>query len=152
MKKGAITLLLIIFTSLALFALTIFQFNKIFEFLFPKNENVLYMTNSLHSSFSLAFVVSIAVALVPILIYITWRVAPISTVKNKLLSGLLIFFFMILSIVIRQQTIKFYSQLSNPKDGKPKIVYPIEKANFEYFLFGGLVLGCVLSYVTLRDK
>ena len=152
MKKGAITLLLIIITSLVLFVLTIIQFDKIFELLLPKIENVSFISNSLHSSFSTGLLFSIAVALVPILVYITWRISPISTTKNKMLSGLVILLFMILSIFIRQQTIKMNSQLSNPKAGNPKMVYPVEKAHFEYFLFGGLVIGCVLSYITLRDK
>lgn len=152
MKKGAITLLLIIITSLVLFVLTIIQFDKIFELLLPKIENVSLISNSLHSSFSIGLLFSIVVALAPILVYITWRVSPISTIKNKMLSSFLIVLFMMLSIIIRQQTIKMNSQLSNPNDGNPQIVYPIEKAHFEYFLFGGLVIGCVLSYITLRDK
>jgi len=156
MANNKTTLILTIFTSLVLFILTFTQFGKLFELIMPKIENLQYQTTEVGSQFKLALFFSIVIGLMPILLYLTWRLGRIEKTKRRMFSGLIVIFFMTISIVLRQQFIKLtFNRLTNLKTQTGETIYNsfgVENLNFEYYLLGGLVLGCIVSFFSLKDK
>ena len=156
MANNKTTLILTIFTSLVLFILTFTQFGKLFELIMPKIENLQYQTTEVGSQFKLALFFSIVIGLMPILLYLTWRLGRIEKTKRRMFSGLIVIVFMTISIVLRQQFIKLtFNRLTNLKTQTGETIYNsfgVENLNFEYYLLGGLVLGCIVSFFSLKDK
>jgi len=156
MTNKKTTLILTIITSIVLFTLTLTQFGKLFELLLPKIENLQYQTSEIGSQFRLVLFFSIVIGLTPILLYMTWRLARIEIKKRRIFSGLIVIVFMVLAIVLRQQLIKStFKSLTNLKTQTGETIYnsfAIENLHFEFYLFGGLILGCIVSFFTLKDK
>jgi len=156
MVNNKTTLILIIFTSLVLFILTFTQFGKLFELIMPKIENLQYQTTEIGSQFKLALFFSIVIGLMPILLYLTWRLGRIEKTKRRMFSGLIVIVFMTISIVLRQQFIKLtFNRLTNLKTQTGETIYNsfgVENLNFEYYLLGGLVLGCIVSFFSERQR
>lgn len=156
MKNKKTTLILTIITSIVLFILTLTQFGKLFEILLPKIENLQYQTSEMGSQFRLVLFFSIVIALTPILLFITWRIARIEIIKRRILSGIIVIVLMILAIVLRQQLIKStFKSLTNLKTQTGETIYnsiAIENLHFEYYLLGGLILGCMVSFFVLKNK
>ena len=63
---------------------------------------------------------------------------------------------MTLAVFLRQQLIKStfdgLTNLKNPSGETIHNSFPIENLNFEYYLLGGLVLGCVMTYFMFKGK
>lgn len=152
-KKAA--LVIIITTSLVLFILTLTQFSKLFDLLLPKIENLQYQTNEIGSQFKLGLFFSIVIGLTPIFLYLTWQLGRIEIIKRRMYSGLIVVGFMTISIILRQQVIKWTYKLTNLETQTEETIhnsFAIENLNFEYYLLVGLILGCIVSFLSLRDK
>lgn len=155
MTNKKTTLFLTILTSLVLFILTFTQFGKLLEFLMPRIENLQYQATDIGSQFKLAIFFSIVIGLTPILLYVTWRLGRIEKTKRRIYCGLIVVVFMAISVALRQYLIK--STFSGPTDLKAQTdgtiyrSFALENLNFENYLLGGLILGCVFSYLFLKD-
>ena len=156
MTNKKITLVLTILTSLVLFILTFTQFGKLLEFLMPRIENLHYQTADIGSQFKLAIFFSIVIGLTPILLYLTWRLGRIENAKRRTYSGLIVVVFMAISVALRHFLIKStFSGLTYLKTQTDEAIYSsfaLENLNFENYLLGGLILGCIVSYLFLKDK
>lgn len=99
---------------------------------------------------------SLVLGLTPVFIFLTWRLSPIVSRNRKLASVLTVVLFMILSIIVRQQIlISYFTRLTksfNSALDKVNVSYPVDHFNFEYYLFGGLIMGCLISLFLLRQK
>lgn len=73
-----------------------------------------------------------------------------------MLSGLIVIFCMTISIVLRLLIIK--STINKPTDLETQTgqtiynSFAVAHLNFEYYLLGGLILGCIVSFLSFRDK
>jgi hypothetical protein len=156
MTNKKTTLVLTMLTSLVLFILTFTQFRKLLEFLMPKIENIQYQTTDIGSQFKLALFFSIVIGLTPIFLYLTWRFGRIEKTKRRTYCGLIVIVFMAISVALRQYLIKStFSGLTNLKSQTGETIYSsfaTENLNFEYYVLGGLILGCIVSYLFLKDK
>lgn len=156
MTNKKTTLVLTILTSLVLFILTFTQFGKLFDFLIPRIENLQYETTNMTSHFKIAIFLSIIIGLTPILLYLTWRLGRIEKTKSRIYSGLIVIGFMAVSVVARQNLIRLSLYgLTNLKTQTGETTYcsfAIENLNFENYLLGGLVLGCIVSYLFLKKQ
>ena len=156
MTKQKTSLLLSILSSFVLFIVTFTQFGFVFHLLLPKIENLHYQNIEMGEQFKLSFFFSIVIGLIPILHYLTWRYTPITTLKNKTISGLILIAMVALAVVLRQQLIRStfngFTNLKTPSGETILNTFPIENLNFEYYLLGGLILGCVLSYFIFKVK
>lgn len=156
MTNKKTTLILTIVTSIVLFILIFSTFGKLFELLLPQIENLQYQTAEMSSQFRLALFFSLVIGLAPILLYLTWRLARIEMTTRRIFSGLIVIVFMVIGILFRQQLIKStFKKLTNLKTQTGETIYnsfAIENLHFEYYLLGGLILGCIVSFFTLRDK
>ena len=156
MKNNSTQIILTIISAIVLFLLTITQFGNLFTLLLPKIDNLMFSPTSIGGQFRIRLLFSMVVGLTPISIYLTWRLSPISNTKKKTISGLIILVSMAFAIFLRQQSIKSaYSGMTNLKNQTSEIIFnsfSIENLHFEYYLLIGLILGCVVSFFTLKDK
>ena len=150
------TLLPVILSSIVLFILTLIQFEKLFLQIIPRIENLQFQTTNIGSQFKLGLFFSIIIGLIPILLYLTWRIGRIEIKKRRIFSGLIVITFMTIAIIFRQQLIKLKFQgLINLKTQTGETIYNslnIEDLHFEYYLFGGLILGCIVSFFSLKTN
>ena len=156
MTKNKTTLIVIIVSSIVLFILTLTQFENFFELLIPNIENIRYETTKIDTFFRLALFFSAVFGLFPILLYLTWQLAKIETTKRRIFSGLIITLCIVLAVLLRQTLIKStFNGLINLKTQTGETIhnsFNIENLDFEYYLLGGLILGCVVSFFTFKEK
>ncbi|MET4141007.1 hypothetical protein [Pedobacter sp. UYP1] len=156
MKNNKTLIVLTIVSSIILFILTMTQFWKLFGLLLPEIENLKYNSTSLTGQFRTTLFFSAVIGLAPILLYLTWLLASVRTTKNRIVSIFIVFTFMIISTIWRQQTIKSaFTEIPDLKTQSEETVYStvsIENLNFEYYLLGGLILGCMVSYLITKNQ
>ena len=152
-SKAAIVQTTII--SLALFIIGKLAFEPIFNYFEPKVSGVIYHATEVEQNIDASLLFSIALALVPILLLLVWRLTPIVALNKKLTSILVVLVLMVVAIWIRKNSVESYytnlrkNPMANLSSGSQ---YPIEPANFVYYMFLGLCIGCMLCYVLFRAK
>lgn len=151
-----IEIILLILTSVILFIVTLSQFSAISNLLIPKIENLNFYSSNLNEQFKSSLYFSIIVAIAPILVYFTWKLAKIRVMKHKIISILIVIIFMIISILSRLQILKIkFNDLPNittEADQVIKNAISIKSLNYEYYLLIGLLLGCLTVYIIFRNK
>ncbi len=156
MKSSKIEVLLAFFISLILFVSVYFAFSDLFEFMLPKADNGYYSETDFFEHFRIALVFSLVFGLMPFFLLLIWRVTPIISKKQKMISILIILASITLSILVRQQMIRsYFSTMArglNTANEKFTVNYPISKINFEFYLFIGLCIGCIISYSVFKQK
>ncbi|MCC6289677.1 MAG: hypothetical protein IT249_17505 [Chitinophagaceae bacterium] len=156
MKHSKTTIILTILISIALFVLGLFTFDRLFEIILPKVDGGFYQVTELGGQFKTTLLFSFVLGLTPFLILLTWRLAPIISRSKKLASVLTVIVCMTGAIIVRQQILKscftgLTKNFTSTVD-KMNVSYPVDQINFEYYLFGELIVGCPISYFLLRQK
>ncbi len=141
---------------MALFALGQFLFVKAFIFFEPHIDGVLFKITEHNGILKTSILFSLSLALIPILIVLSWRLAHIASVNKQIASALMILIFIAIGIFARHQQVKIYfTTVVKPalltKD-RTSIIYPIDPVNFVYYIFTGLFIGCVFSYILFKKK
>ena len=123
--------------------------------LIPKIENLNFYSD-LNGQFKLQLYFSVIIGIAPIFLYFTWKLAKIIDKTQKLLSLIFVFIFMGISIFTRQQILKYkFKNLPKLRTETDEIItnlYNIKSLNYEYYLFTGLLLGCITSYLVFNNK
>ena len=153
MKHSKTTIILTIIISILLFVLGFIIFGDIYEFILPKVDNGFYQVTELNGPFMSSLIFSITLGLTPVLLLLTWQLAPIILKSKKITSIVTVVVCMTLAILVRQQMIKsYFSRLTTLSGEKLKVSYPMNQVNFEYYLLGGLCIGCIISYFLFKQK
>ncbi|MEP6746649.1 MAG: hypothetical protein ABJB86_02925 [Bacteroidota bacterium] len=139
-------------TSVILFTGGLTTFRQLLKLLEPNVEGIEFViTGSLT-----AFLFSPTLGLIPILTFITWQLSGIDLLYRKIFSISIIILTIAAALFTRRQEVKiFFNSVVRPlllTNGKTHAVYPIDPRNFVYYLFGGLLSGCILSFLILRQK
>lgn len=142
-------IILTILFSLLLIVLGQYLFNDFYALITPNVDGVTYTVTNFNSQFFSSLIFSLALGIIPIALLFTWKFLKVSTV-NKMLSAFIVLTCMALAVFIRQQVIKSYLKaLAKSFAGASNnsvVSYPIDKANFEYYLLIGLFSGCLISF------
>lgn len=150
------TIIFTVAASLILFILTLTQYGNLLELLLPKIENLHYQTVEHGSIFKHGLFFTIIIGLLPAFLYLTWRLARIEILNRRIISTFVVMLCMVLAILLRQQLIKSTLKgITNIKTQSGEPIYnslTIENLHFEYYVLIGLILGCILSFITLRAK
>ncbi len=130
----------------------------------PIVGDVKYQANTLTAPFRQSLVFALTLALIPISAILIWRYAPIFSTPNKILTVVIVVITMTLSVVSRQEMIKYqarhlqptivldYSDPTNPQPKTIEALIPVSTFNFELFALAGLVTGCIISFFLFRRK
>jgi len=142
--------------SIALFILGQIVFIKFFQFLEPNVNGVLFQITEQKGKIKTSLLFSLTLAFVPILLLLTWRLSPINLLSKKIGSGLTILIFILLAIWIHRQAVKSYFTRVDKNlisvDQNKNVVYPIDPAPFVYYMFVGMLFGCIASYFLFRQR
>ncbi len=143
--------------STALFIVGQLVFKPFFEFLEPGFDLISFRVIEIHKGIRTSLLFSSTLFLIPIFILLTWRFSQIITAFKKTAAAFIILIFVTASLWIRHIEVKAYytyllkNNLIYIKDNKP--VNPsIDPVNFVYYMFGGLCVGCIFSFLILRQK
>ena len=139
-----------------LFVLGQIFYSNFFGLAVPKVEGAFYQVVEMKGPFGASILFSFILALIPFFILLTWRLASISAVNKQLLTIFIAVVCMALAVFARQVMIRSYlkgltKNLGDEVD-KLHINYPVDQLYFEYCMFGGLCIGCVVSYFLFRQK
>ncbi|MFT3681026.1 MAG: hypothetical protein QM791_12180 [Ferruginibacter sp.] len=156
MNNSKITIILIVLISIVLFVLGLFLFGNIYEILLPKPDNGFYQETASGGQFKRSLIFAVVFGLTPIFIWATWRLAPITLKLQKNYTILTVIVCILLAVVLRQQLLKLYfsrfTNNINSTTANLHVGYPIDKVYFEYYMFGGLIMGCLISYLLFRQR
>jgi len=141
--------------SIALFIAGKLAFEKIFKFFEPKVAGIIFHVTEVDQKFDRALLFACTLALVPVFILLLWRGTPIVLINKKWMSVLVVLVLMVVAIWIRQNSVQsYYTNLrKNPMvNFSNDNQYPTDPVNFVYYMFLGLCIGCMLSYLLFRPK
>lgn len=156
MKKTAINIVIILLSSLLLLFLGMVFTGDLFGLLLPKVHQATYQANGVGGGFWFFFFLSFIVALIPLLLFITWRVTPIAKTSQKFVSIGLVLAFGFIAVMLRRLIIILELKNLVARNNINGVQYSgsflFEKLYFEYYLLAGIVAGCILSYIIYRNK
>lgn len=156
MKNTAIKIILLILSSLVLLYLGMIFNGYILEPILPLTGGVTYRVNTVQAPFYSVFIFSIVLALIPLLLFVTWEVAGIQAFKHKLISVAIVITCSLLAIIIRRQMIKLELKSSISKNNfqgnQYDISFPLDNVYFEYYALGGMITGCLIAYFIFKNK
>ena len=131
-------------------------FVKTFKFFEPHVDGILFQITEHRSALITSLLFSMSLFLIPILIVLTWRLAHITSLTEKVISVLMILTFVVIGIFARHQQVKIYfTSVVRPAlltNGRRSINYPIDPVNFVYYIFAGLIIGCMVCYILFKKK
>ena len=163
-KLSTQTIIIAAILSIVLFVVGWYSWGDIFIALLPIGGNVNYFETSFSGQFSNSLLFSITLALLPIATIFIWKFAPIFRTHRKILTLCIIVIAMIVSVLLRREMIKYRARhlqpttildYADPSDPRPMTIetgIPVSTIHFEIFTFGGLVLGSLISFLSLRQR
>ena len=142
--------------AIVLFVLGQLVSTDFFQFLEPNVHGVLFQITELKGNIKTSLLFSLTLAFIPILLLLTWRLSSINLLSKKIGSGLTTLIFILIAIWIHRQAVKSYftridKNLISVEDNK-NVIYPIDPAPFVYYMFAGLLFGCIASYFLFRQR
>lgn len=156
MKQTKKTVFFAVLLSIALFALGLFTFDEFIYLVLPDAGGVSYHVTDLNRELWTTLSFSLVIGLMPILVLATWMLAPIVSTNKKCASMIIVIICTVLAIFARKQMLSSYfsgvSKNFSLSPDKIDIGYLIDQMNFEYYIFLGSCMGCLISYFLLREK
>ncbi len=151
MKHSTKSIILTSLFSLILFLSGVYFYGPFYDLVLPKVEGGYFTITSFSGQFKASIYFSLIVALIPIFIVQTWKIARLNSLTKKLLTILIVCTSIIISILIRRELLKIYfSQFT--KIDHLTLNYPLEEVHFEYYILAGLLVGCIISYLLFRKR
>lgn len=151
MKTWKNTLLFTALLPIGFFILGLAVYETFLAFILPKSAHSAFSTGGLSTLLVQKIYFSLALALIPVFLYITWRVSPIITTSQKIKSVILVSICLVVSVILRRQIISSNLKLIVLAPNISK-VFPFENLHFHFYLFGGLLIGCLLSFLLFKQK
>ena len=92
-------------------------------------------------------------AAMPLLLFLTWQLVPIYSSDKKTLSALIVLFCMFMAVFIRYKIlVAEYSQMvESLNSNRYPVSVSFEQLGFEWYLAGGLLTGCTITYLSFHN-
>lgn len=153
MKSKSSTLIFTLVISISLFILTFLKFDSILKALIPSDITI--SVSGIGGMFKQMFFFSLMVGIAPILVYLTWRIAPIKSFFRRSISALIVILSMVLALIFKKEQLKLVNEpISNLKT--EKIIFSKTLAHdslhFEYYLLSAILVSCLLCGIFLKEK
>jgi CBS domain containing-hemolysin-like protein len=153
MKNNTSTLIITFVISILLFFLTFLKFDGVLKVLIPGDITISVL--EVGGMFKQMFFFSFMVGITPILVYLTWRIAPIKSFFRRSTSALIVILSMILALILRIEQLKLVNEpFSNLKTDD--IIFSNTLAHdslhFEYYLLIAILVSCLLCGIFLKEK
>jgi hypothetical protein len=152
--KPPYTIIIIFFICAIFFFLGFFGYTKFYQIVLPNIIGINYLMDlsQLEKNQTLfAFVF----AAIPLLLFFTWELTPLHSLDKKTTSLFVVGICMVLATYIRYKILvnHFEEVLQSPtgRYSATTITYPFEEINYEYYLLGGILMGCIISYLLFHN-
>lgn len=153
MKNKTIKIITVAVVSILLFLLSYLLFSNFSELFLPDLENIKYVSLSPDSGFKVIRNISIVIGLIPIFLTLNWHYSSIKKLRSKVISAGIVLVLIAIAFLIRRgliqsagnKTFSFGEQSFKPD-------FNIENLNYEYYMFFGLILGCLITYFLMKPK
>lgn len=151
MKNWKNTLLLNVLLPIGFFILGVMVYETFLGLILPKTGHLGFSTNGLSTLLFQKIYFSLALAQIPVFLYITWRISPILSTSQKIKSVILVSICLLVSVILRRQIISSnLNAIHLPNDIAN--TFSIENLHFHFYLLGGLLIGCLLSFLLFKQK
>lgn len=142
-------------TSLLFFAAGTYAYQYVYAMLLPDVYGLQY-TAPIESIEQKHFIFSLITAAIPVAVYLTWRLIPLYSADKKLFSAFMIALSIFLFVYLRYKNLlnSFEAMKESliKKEPGPIINIPFTEMDFENYAGGGLIAGCVLSFLVFHNK
>jgi hypothetical protein len=164
MKPSKQAVIIAIILSAGLFFIGLYTWGKFFDLILPIVGNVKYLSTSMTWQFKYSKLFGLTLALIPIATILIWRFAPIFNKQRRILTVCIIILALTVAVFswreiikakatnLQPTTILDYSDPSNPQPKTFESGIPIESLNFELFALGGLIVGSLIAFFSLRQN
>jgi hypothetical protein len=115
------------------------------DYLIPNNGNAQIVSTRLSSQFFEPIYFGLSLAIIPILIMLSWKFA-----TNKVMPSILIILFSTIGFFLRFTMLKFLIIASNDSDLKANLF--LEEINFSIYIFFGSLIGFILSILIFKKS
>ena len=113
------------------------------NYIIPNNGNAQIVSTRLSSQFFDSIYFGLSLAIIPILIMLSWKFA-----TNKVMPSILIILFSTIGFFLRFTMLKFLIIASNYSDLKANLF--LEEINFSIYIFFGSLIGFILSILIFK--
>lgn len=153
MKSPSFILIIFFICAVFLFAGFIF-FAKFYNFVLPEVNGLKYQMD-LAAVEDMQTRFAVVIGFIPLALYFTWTLIPLYSPDKKTFSVFIVFICMSLAVFIRYKIlVNYFNDLIQSIAGNTVgtgIDFPFTELNYEYYLFGGLISGCVISYLVFHN-
>ncbi|MFD2919229.1 hypothetical protein ACFS6H_05845 [Terrimonas rubra] len=147
--KNKLPLFLTIAISLVLLMITYSFWGQLHTLLLPVSGNGFYTAPPLEKTFVNHVLFSIATGLMPLIVYWTWKYAPVTGKQKRIGTVLVILLSITLTIIFhRYQVTGMINHTLNPA---LQAGIPLSQVHFEKYLLSGFVAGVIISWFLLRE-
>lgn len=98
---------------------------------------------------------AIVIGIIPLCLFITWQLIPLHSTDKQTSSAFIILICMVTTVYIRYKILVHYFeglvQSLIDKTSASGVKYPFNELGFEYYLLGGLLCGCIISYLVFHN-
>ncbi len=133
------------------FILGVAVYETFLTLILPKIKHSVFTSSHLNTHLFQQIYFSVALALIPVFLNVTWRVSPIITIPQKIKSVILVSLCLVVSVILRRQIIYLNLTSFHLPTGVTNAV-SIQNLHFHFYLFGGLLVGCLLSFLLFKQK
>lgn len=143
-------------TAAIVFALAIYIYPYFFKWAVPSVSGAIYNVTQFNTPFEQARLFATICAFVPVTCLFLWKAMPGIIFRKRVISALMIVFFMGISILLRRyflaQELSAITKRTQQFPSQTGFGSTFENLNFEYWLTIGLLGGCILSFLFFRTK
>lgn len=147
MKK---TYLVLVVSSLILFIAGLYSYGLFFQLVLPKNGNLQIINTSLNEQFRNHLYYSVFLGLLPITLYLTWICGKIDSIKKRIITIFIVIMTIISALLLRLYMIHLVTDYV--VSDKITNAMSVDSLKFAQFMFGGLLLGLLISWIIFRRK
>ena len=150
-----------IFLRTALIAIILFiagklVFFRLFGLFEPAIDGILFQITERPGKYPTSLLFSLMMSFIPVMVAFIWQLGPVVSTGRRASVVATIVLFMCVGIFVRHYQVKnYFIGVVRPfllaKNQLP-MQYPIDPANFVYYMFGGCCIGCILSFLLFSQK
>lgn len=144
------TYVILVISSLILLIAGLYTYGLFFQLILPQNGNLQIINTSLNGQFRNHVYYTVLLGLLPITFYLTWRFGKIVSIKRRIISILIALISIILALLLRLYMIHLVTEFV--VSDKILNTMTVDSLKFAQFMFGGLLLGSLISWIILRQK
>lgn len=153
--KSPVTIIIVFFLCVILFFLGFLSYSKFYHIVLPDVTGIQYKMDlaaigDQQNMFAMVF------AAVPLLLFFTWQLIPLHSNDKKTATVFIVIISMVLATYIRyKMLVSSFNEMLDSSTGRytgSRISFPFEQLDFELYLLGGLMAGCIISYLLFHNK